>query len=76
MHWPNCNVILPGTATLAIEGLQLVGNSEAHHTSEYEQSEVILRRGQPFTVAITFNREYKQQGDKITLLFAVGKLCN
>lgn len=47
-------------------------NREAHHTSEYEVPNLIIRRGQPFDISIDFQRDYVKGVDHITLKFVTG----
>ncbi|XP_077160061.1 protein-glutamine gamma-glutamyltransferase 4 isoform X2 [Paroedura picta] len=47
-------------------------NSCLHHTSDYSNSSLIVRRGQEFQLKLTFNRELKDQ-DKITLQLRIGE---
>ena len=51
-------------------------NKAAHHTSEYDMSELILRRGQPFDLTVSFNRPYDESTDQVVLQFATGKCCH
>ena len=44
-----------------------------HHTSKYEHSNLIVRRGQPFEIEVTFNRPYEDTRDEVILQFAFGK---
>ena len=50
-------------------------NKIAHHTSDYDMSELILRRGQPFDLTVAFNRPYDESTDQVVLQFATGKCC-
>ncbi|XP_014477785.1 PREDICTED: hemocyte protein-glutamine gamma-glutamyltransferase-like [Dinoponera quadriceps] len=52
-------------------------NAETHHTFNFEMVHQdpaisILRRGQPFNVALRFNREYVDETDIVRLLFSFG----
>ncbi|RLU19411.1 hypothetical protein DMN91_007968 [Ooceraea biroi] len=52
-------------------------NAEAHHTFNFEMVHQdpaipILRRGQPFNMALRFNREYVDASDIVRLLFSFG----
>ena len=47
-------------------------NGHAHHTDEYECSELVLRRGQEFDMAITFDRKFDEEKDSVLLQFVVG----
>ncbi|XP_073534258.1 protein-glutamine gamma-glutamyltransferase 4 [Phyllobates terribilis] len=46
-------------------------NACQHNTSEYDNSHLIVRRGQPFILKISFDREATQR-DKVTLQFTTG----
>ncbi|GAB1865095.1 Hemocyte protein-glutamine gamma-glutamyltransferase [Camponotus japonicus] len=52
-------------------------NAEAHHTFNFEMVHQdlaipVLRRGQPFNMALRFNREYVDETDIVRLLFSFG----
>ncbi|XP_071951655.1 protein-glutamine gamma-glutamyltransferase K-like [Antedon mediterranea] len=47
-------------------------NKREHHTSEYEIDELILRRGQSFTLEVEFDREFKPAQDNITIELRFG----
>lgn len=62
-------------------------NAVTHHTDKYdgvydrvdESGEdlagcLIVRRGQAFTVTLTFNRTFDKESDDIRLVFEIGKL--
>ena len=49
-----------------------------HHTANYEiidnqNPALVIRRGDPFYVAVRLNRNYDQQRDKLRLEFMFGK---
>ncbi|XP_060103473.1 protein-glutamine gamma-glutamyltransferase 4 [Heteronotia binoei] len=46
-------------------------NTYLHHTNDYSNSSLVVRRGKEFQLQLTFNRELKDQ-DKITLQFSIG----
>ena len=61
-------------------------NSVAHHTDKYELTEqhryergqrvtpqLVVRRGQPFDIKITFDRAYSREKDELKLVFNLGK---
>ena len=52
--------------------LNITENRKDHHTDEYEHEKLIIRRGQPFTLNITFNRPVNTDEDDIILQFTVG----
>ena len=47
-------------------------NRELHKTDDYEQQELIVRRGQVFDVTVTFNRDYNQEDDILVVQFVTG----
>ncbi|XP_038126333.1 coagulation factor XIII A chain [Cyprinodon tularosa] len=47
-------------------------NKIEHHTNLYQSDNLIVRRGQEFTVKITFNRPYKPNQDKFAVEFVIG----
>lgn len=50
-------------------------NRNAHKTDCYEdENRLIIRRGQPFDVTVTFNRQYKSDIDTIVLQFVTGSV--
>lgn len=49
-------------------------NKIEHHTNLYQSDNLIVRRGQEFTVKITFNRPYKPNQDKFAVEFVIGKI--
>ncbi|XP_077984895.1 protein-glutamine gamma-glutamyltransferase K-like [Glandiceps talaboti] len=53
--------------------LQKKENSIAHHTADYELSEVVVRRGEPINLIIFLNQEYKEDVHKIEMELRVGK---
>ena len=40
-------------------------NKHAHHTEDYDEEEFVLRRGQDFDMAVTFDRPYDKDTDTI-----------
>lgn len=61
-------------------------NTKAHHTDEFEitrekQSgilqgnprQLVVRRGQPFDIKVTFSRRYDEKKDDLRLTFEFGK---
>ncbi|KAM5135152.1 uncharacterized protein ACMZJ9_017776 [Mantella aurantiaca] len=51
--------------------LQRIRNATAHRTIDYDTSELVLRRGQPCTMSITFNRQL-QSGDDLRIIVETG----
>ena len=47
-------------------------NREAHHTSDYELNNLILRRGQTFKLTVTFDRPLDPKRDRLILQFITG----
>lgn len=47
-------------------------NRELHKTDDYEQQQLIVRRGQAFDVTVTFNRDYNQEDDILVVQFVTG----
>ncbi|KAK7115372.1 hypothetical protein V1264_001249 [Littorina saxatilis] len=52
-------------------------NVKQHHTDEFDITELsrpklVVRRGQPFNIRITFNRAYNTQKDDLRLVFEIG----
>nr|XP_056713039.1 protein-glutamine gamma-glutamyltransferase 4 [Euleptes europaea] len=47
-------------------------NTHLHHTNDYNNSSLIVRRGEGFQMKLTFSRELKDQ-DKITLQLSIGE---
>ena len=54
--------------------LHIEENRAAHHTSEYEQEELIVRRGQSFKLTVTFDREFNPNADRIVVQLVTGQL--
>lgn len=59
--------------------LQVVGidmcqpiNKPQHNTSAYDITHLIVRRGQPFTITVTFDRQLGE-GDDFQLEFLIGE---
>ncbi|CAE1321059.1 TGM1 [Acanthosepion pharaonis] len=47
-------------------------NREKHHTEEYEQEDLIVRRGSPFYLSFTFQRNIQPDSDLILLQLVTG----
>ncbi|NXS11598.1 TGM4 glutamyltransferase, partial [Neodrepanis coruscans] len=47
-------------------------NTREHHTDGYNIKNLVVRRGQPFRVQVSFNRELKA-ADKLSLHFSIGE---
>ena len=48
-------------------------NRESHHTDDFEVDDLIVRRGQSFTIGITFDRNPDEEADIIAILMTTGK---
>ncbi|XP_073462415.1 protein-glutamine gamma-glutamyltransferase E-like isoform X2 [Aquarana catesbeiana] len=48
-----------------------VRNATAHKTLDYDTRDMVLRRGQPFTMALTFNRQITSR-DKLKIIVETG----
>ena len=52
-------------------------NRKNHHTDDFEQDDLIIRRGQAFSLGITFDRNPDEEADIIALLITTGStLCH
>lgn len=47
-------------------------NTQQHHTDGYNIKNLVVRRGQPFQVQVSLNRELRP-ADKLSLRFGIGK---
>lgn len=56
---------------LKLYDLRLEKNSIEHHTDSYVSEELIVRRGQPFKIQITFNRDVSKE-DKLQFVIMTG----
>ncbi|XP_078506612.1 protein-glutamine gamma-glutamyltransferase E-like [Lissotriton helveticus] len=56
-----------GGLELTIINLHIPANRKSHHTDKYISNELILRRGQPFKVSLTFNRALQRERIAFTL---------
>ena len=56
--------------------LHIDDNRKAHHTEYYEQNDLIVRRGQEFSLSIRFNRQYAKDQDKVILQLPFGEGCS
>ncbi|XP_064644385.1 protein-glutamine gamma-glutamyltransferase K-like [Lineus longissimus] len=57
--------------------LNVVENGKDHHTSDYahnwKKDTLVIRRGEPFEVDVTFNRPYDRTTDRISLRLQTGR---
>ncbi|XP_052817251.1 protein-glutamine gamma-glutamyltransferase K-like [Mya arenaria] len=66
-------VVTEGKAlTVSSVDLQKETNRAVHHTEEFEQEELVVRRGQPITFKIIFDRNVKTDSDLLFAKFAYG----
>ncbi|XP_046369672.2 annulin-like isoform X1 [Haliotis rufescens] len=73
----------PKEEVLGVESINfnIAENTGAHHTSEYditdpeetEEPKLVVRRGQPFDISITFNKPYDKAKDELKLVFQAGE---
>ncbi|NXE19498.1 TGM4 glutamyltransferase, partial [Ardeotis kori] len=63
----------PGT-DLKVTGIDFLKsqNCQLHHTDAYNIKNLVVRRGQPFQLQVSFSRELKPT-DKLALRFGIGK---
>ena len=54
--------------------LHLKLNRKEHRTNDFEQSDLIVRRGQGVKLSLTFDRMVDEEHDNIVLQFSFGKL--
>ena len=50
----------------------MTANQKAHHTDEYDVSELILRRGQDFLLTISLDQPFDSKKDELKLQFVTG----
>ncbi|XP_076448843.1 protein-glutamine gamma-glutamyltransferase K-like isoform X2 [Babylonia areolata] len=63
----------PGKA-LGVEKVEknVLTNSDAHFTTDYESDDLVVRRGMPFDLTVTFDRDIDPDADSVVLQFTVG----
>lgn len=75
----------PGLIDVINVDLNIPKNTEEHHTDQFEitdkldgdnRENLVIRRGQKFTIKIEFNREYYKDKDDLRLVFQFGKCLN
>ncbi|CAH2294403.1 -glutamine gamma-glutamyltransferase K [Pelobates cultripes] len=69
---PMSSYVLLGTA-LQIQSVDLLKsrngeNRQSHHTDQYEYEDLIVRRGKPFKISITFKRSFNIKSDQIAVI--------
>ncbi|XP_033113463.1 protein-glutamine gamma-glutamyltransferase K-like [Anneissia japonica] len=80
-HFKSTVIVAPNTPveglndSLKIQSydLQYSTNQTGHRTEQYENKELVLRRGQPFKVDITLNRDYDGGKHKLSAELRWGK---
>ncbi|XP_069618484.1 protein-glutamine gamma-glutamyltransferase K [Ranitomeya imitator] len=73
----NDNSPLMPTGTLQIKNVDLLKsrtgeNRRSHHTDEFEYDELIVRRGQPFQICVTFQRSFNPKSDQVCVILNQG----
>ena len=61
-------------SALSIESVDTLkeNNQTAHHTDEFEEDFVVVRRGQAFSLKLKFDRKVDKDQDVIVIKFAYG----
>uniref|UniRef100_A0A4W4EFS4 protein-glutamine gamma-glutamyltransferase n=1 Tax=Electrophorus electricus TaxID=8005 RepID=A0A4W4EFS4_ELEEL len=69
---------IPDASTLRVINLNMYEqtNKMAHRTNMYDYSNLIVRRGQEFTLGIVFNRLFNPQFDIVNIEFLIGNNPN
>ncbi|KAK3571138.1 hypothetical protein QTP86_003097 [Hemibagrus guttatus] len=64
-----------GSANLIVMNIKMYEktNKRLHHTDAYHHSNLIIRRGQEFTMGIVFNRPFNPKMDLFFIEFLIGK---
>lgn len=65
------------TGNLVIQSVDLLNsrtgeNRRSHHTDEYEYDDLIVRRGQPFQICVTFKRPFNPKSDQVCVILHLG----
>ncbi|KAM3940240.1 protein-glutamine gamma-glutamyltransferase K [Leptodactylus fuscus] len=73
----NDNLPSMPTGNLQIQSVDLLKarsgeNRRSHHTDEYECDELIVRRGQPFQICVTFQRPFNPKSDQVCVILQPG----
>lgn len=67
--------LLDGALVVTELDLLIHANAGQHATGRFRRglhpSSLVVRRGQPFNIAIRFNRKYMEARDNISLIFCV-----
>uniref|UniRef100_A0A4W4EDN1 protein-glutamine gamma-glutamyltransferase n=1 Tax=Electrophorus electricus TaxID=8005 RepID=A0A4W4EDN1_ELEEL len=68
-------IFIPDASTLRVINLNMYEqtNKMAHRTNMYDYSNLIVRRGQEFTLGIVFNRLFNPQFDIVNIEFLIGE---
>ncbi|XP_066539419.1 coagulation factor XIII, A1 polypeptide a, tandem duplicate 1 [Hoplias malabaricus] len=67
-----------GVVNLSVTAVNMYAsmNKVAHHTERYDNSNLIVRRAQEFTMGIVFNRPFNPQNDWVNIEFVIGNNPN
>lgn len=76
---PTTTAPAPDDTTLTVTNvdLKIAANTKAHRTNEYDittgsNANLVIRRGQPFDVQISFSKAYDTETDDLRLIFELG----
>ncbi|KAG8455376.1 hypothetical protein GDO86_001536 [Hymenochirus boettgeri] len=66
----------PTTGPAAVQTVDLLKQREgetrrSHHTDEFEYDDLIVRRGQPFKICVTFQRAFNPDSDNLCVLLQI-----
>ncbi len=53
--------------------MRAMDNKNAHNTSQYKNSSLIVRRNQEFIIVIRFDRPFDRQQDSVQMEFMIGE---
>ncbi|XP_056406362.1 protein-glutamine gamma-glutamyltransferase E-like [Hyla sarda] len=73
IHYPTKASLFYQALTLESTNLQQSTNATAHRTSVFMSEKLIVRRGQPFSIGVTFNRP-AQTSDNLKLNISTGSI--
>lgn len=70
------NLIFPGADDVLVKfDYNKEDNTTRHHTDEYENNVLVLRRGDIFTLGLTFENVGESHLQESLLQFSIGKLA-
>ncbi len=73
----SCKLFVFFAATQALSVLSVdmraMDNKNAHNTSQYKNSSLIVRRNQEFIIVIRFDRPFNSQQDSVRMEFMIGE---